>query len=76
MLGRRRDRPQEHGRFRLHPVAVSAWARPELETDPYRRRAQYEAMIAAPAQAHLKVLRLRRPRDAGSVESWLTSPEA
>jgi adenylate kinase family enzyme len=39
-----------------------------------RRRAQYEAMIDAPAQARLKVLRLRRPRDAAAVEAWLTRP--
>jgi adenylate kinase family enzyme len=43
-----------------HPIrwAWDTWA---------RRRRQYEQMLAEPAHAHLKVLRLRRPSEAGRV---------
>jgi adenylate kinase family enzyme len=45
---------------REHPIrwAWDTWA---------RRRREYEAMLDEPGHAHLKVLRLRRPREAGSV---------
>jgi len=38
-----------------------------------RRRTQYEAMLADPSCAHLTVLRLRRPREAGTVLERLTT---
>jgi adenylate kinase family enzyme len=47
-----------------HPVrwAWDTWA---------RRRADTEARLALPANAHLRVLRLRRPQDARNVAAWL-----
>ena len=47
-----------------HPIrwAWSTWA---------RRRAQYEAMISDPSLSHLRVIRLRHPREAASVLSRL-----
>ena len=49
-----------------HPIrwAWNTWA---------RRRAQYEAMISEPALSHLRVLRIRRPRDASSVVKMLAA---
>jgi adenylate kinase family enzyme len=49
-----------------HPIryAWDTWA---------RRRRQYEAMLADPAHAHLKVLRLRLPREAISVLQRLSA---
>jgi len=47
-----------------HPIrwAWSTWK---------QRRARYEALVADPRNAHLKVLRLRHPREAGGVIPWL-----
>jgi adenylate kinase family enzyme len=38
-----------------------------------QRRERYEELIAEPRNAHLKVLRLRRPREAAGVVGWLGS---
>ncbi|MBS0472559.1 MAG: AAA family ATPase [Proteobacteria bacterium] len=38
------------------------------------RRARYEALIADPANAHLKVFRLRHPRDADDLATKLAAP--
>ena len=37
------------------------------------RRERYEAMLAEPDHAHLRVLRLRHPREAKGVAGWLES---
>ena len=47
-----------------HPIrwAWSTWK---------QRRERYEALVAEPRNAHLRVLRLRHPRDASGAAAWL-----
>ncbi len=51
-----------------HPIrwAWSTWR---------ERRERYEALVAEPRNAHLKVLRLRRPGEAAGVVGWLGSAD-
>ena len=49
-----------------HPIrwAWSTWK---------QRREKYEALIAEPRHAHLRVLRLRRPAQASGVAEWVST---